>query len=70
MNSSNILLIILLCFVLIFSFLLRTSIHLQTLQIIANHTTNEQFNDYLVARILSPFLILTILCIFFILRKK
>ena len=68
MNLSNTLLIIVLSVGVITVSLLKSYIHLQTLKIIANNTSNEQFDHYLTMRIFSTFLFVFIFIYF--LNKK
>jgi len=48
--------------------LLKSYIHLQTIKVIANNTSKEQFDHYITIRILSTFLIV-FLFIYFLQKK-
>jgi hypothetical protein len=69
MGSDDYLTIIIFCVVLIGISLISTYIRLQTLQVIANNTTQKQFDEYLHMRIAFS-LIGIVIVVFYLFKKK
>jgi len=69
MSSNDYLTIIVFCIVLIGISLISAYVRLQTLQVIANNTTQKQFDEYLHMRIAFS-LIIIVIVVFYLFKKK